>query len=1263
MNDKISGSKARRWRRKVASYSSRPSDYVRTLKFPLDMSGLEPVDFNAVSSLYETTEGIGKGSLAGLLCAVHLCGFRLFPTKGQAQTFFNTSQLLNDKFRDGWKEFTGVLPKSLSPGTIIELVQKSPRSRNGQPVNYETKPIAAYLYKDATGRSIEAEPSSDDLAHHALLTFEYRLKDMFPERLDVANHADEALKLFDKTMADCGFKLPSILTSYSSFKDLKVKNSTIVFDPDLPRVSPSSLENAMFHAVVAQKLGTIPSDSPSVKELQDKITTHTNSGLSWLFGSGFIYWRDTSLKTIVEEYEIPPEAHDAVDELQKWFKAVDDDILFGSSHYSDFRTSVGGKIDSWIANYYKRLEEIKKVHEGIDLSWELPSELREEKASRYLSGIGLTADQLEENIHSLTEKRDHVHDSLTRLKGQSDDLPSEEDVKKIEDFSDDLDSLAGVFAAIQNLVKQDEDSVDQQDPVLANTLTLPDWLKPLPKINRISGGLPGVEEELQKDQEQLKELQERASNQLDRVLSWSNESGKLSDPISNIESRERQQFPNKAIDHEIQARRWMLNRLARRAINGTDSLKRNVQVALSSLFEKERELNRLLFNAQGAIYRSPASRSRHQGYSLDEDLLRKMDILDLLNQVKDKADSDFKANPDLEHYKDRLQIESLVTMFQLYRLPNEIPTELIEKEYMESSTTRVPASLTLALNLDVMQREALIKYMNLYISEASGILARLFRKTFTLKTKFLRVNANTLYYIPKERNQNWMPPPHYYSSSGVLSNLLQSEFSNGLEEGISSQSLREFITSKQFETWKNEDVGSFLAQAPHDWFLDLGIKDLSNLSLHGLPTNKKGGVASRGKKLIAPARLIGPSSYKTLLDNRMKRNNVLEFGEYNLMFLQTFDQEATVDETGNIKVNVQPREVLAEVAITVKDTTMHTPNTHPLSEAVIGIDLGEAGIGYTVFNTQDMEGVNNARPISSGTIPIRSIRNLIRSVRHHRNKVQPRQKFQQRHSTALEELRNNVVGDIAHHIDNLCRRYKGFPVLESSVRNLASGSKQLQLVYDRILNLYTYSGIDAHKNIRQHHWCGGQKWEHPHLLREKKEMRDGKIIGSGNWETLPLHPGVSVHPSGTSQTCSACKRNPIEIVKSREKDRFDIEEGGKVQLPEGNLLLRRKSDPKKSERDRLEEQRKYRKRKLNPPYQYPYKPGNIGFDDLIKAIRQQLRQPQDSVRSKDTTQSRYFCPFEDCQSQMHADENAAINIVRKWVKDKGIKLSPSPAKS
>jgi hypothetical protein len=361
-----------------------------------------------------------------------------------------------------------------------------------------------------------------------------------------------------------------------------------------------------------------------------------------------------------------------------------------------------------------------------------------------------------------------------------------------------------------------------------------------------------------------------------------------------------------------------------------------------------------------------------------------------------------------------------------------------------------------------------------------------------------------------------------------------------------------------------------------------------------------------------------------------------------------------------ISTEVEPGAVRVDLALTITDNAEVKEEHHPLEQTLIGIDLGEAGIGYSVFEVSDVaKGAEAMTPVLSGSIPIRSIRNLIRAVKVHRKKTQPNQRFQQRFNNSLEQLRDNAVGDTAHVIDTLCWRHKGIPVLESSLRNLASGAAQLKLIYDRILNLYIYSEVDAHKAVKKHHWCGGENWNHPSLYKEeRKKMKDDTWRGTGKHKQLIMHPGVSVYPAGTSQVCSQCLENPISYLREfGQREKFTIGAGGEVTLPNRKvLLLKRRDDVSASDEENKANAWRYKRQKIIPRYQFPEKARTLTAEELLRLVRRQLRQPQVSSRSKDTSQSRYYCVYKDCGHEMHADENAAINIVRKWVHDAGIQL-------
>ena len=91
------------------------------------------------------------------------------------------------------------------------------------------------------------------------------------------------------------------------------------------------------------------------------------------------------------------------------------------------------------------------------------------------------------------------------------------------------------------------------------------------------------------------------------------------------------------------------------------------------------------------------------------------------------------------------------------------------------------------------------------------------------------------------------------------------------------------------------------------------------------------------------------------------------------------------------------------------------------------------------------------------------------------------------------------------------------------------------------------------------------------------------------------------------------------------------------------LMTRKQANPKH-----------YRRQNIRAPFDQPLANKKLNRDEAFKQVKFQLRRAPDSLRSRDTTQSRYHCVMVGCGHVMHADANAAINIVRKWIHDRAI---------
>ena len=646
------------------------------------------------------------------------------------------------------------------------------------------------------------------------------------------------------------------------------------------------------------------------------------------------------------------------------------------------------------------------------------------------------------------------------------------------------------------------------------------------------------------------------------------------------------------------------------------------------------------------MYRSGFSRSRHWPIAIEPDKFKQADPLAEIKNLVDLWQQKFSRQPTEETAGDLMKLQNLFYNVRFQALPDQVPNGLLELEKMTGVTT-IPVMLQPRLQGKTVSRENFLRVFNLYRSELSGLQARIFRKKFILRTKFARVARNQLIYAPKDRT--WTPPSHLKASQAPIGELLSSELFENDDDGIPVvERFSDVVGSSHFEARRDfNGFTSYLRQAPHDWCLDLGLRSVEE-QRPGLRVDK-GGIEKTNQVEGCFGRLIGPSMYKSILDETLQDKG-LECGDYTLLVEQQYTQETSFTD-GQLEIKATPDTCWSELALPVKKSLKEVqPVT--LDQTIIGIDLGEAGIGYAVLDAKSLD------IIETGTIAIRSIRRLITAVGRYRKRTQPRQKFQERSSTALEKLRDNVTGDVLHHIDSLCAKFQGMPVLESSVAHLAAGANQLKLVYDRVVHAYTYSDIDAHKSARADHWCGGDRWEHPFLEQWELKKTDDGWQRTSRKKKVQMFPGVAVHPAGTSQVCCKCQRNPVAALRAAHGEAkgksVEIDDGSRIAVADGALMLRQQYDPNLPDEIKGQIAKTYRRRKERPPFVFPMKVsgGRMSYRDALHNLRGQLRQGQQSTRSRDTTQSIYECAYADCGNKMHADENAAINIARKWIDER-----------
>jgi hypothetical protein len=323
----------------------------------------------------------------------------------------------------------------------------------------------------------------------------------------------------------------------------------------------------------------------------------------------------------------------------------------------------------------------------------------------------------------------------------------------------------------------------------------------------------------------------------------------------------------------------------------------------------------------------------------------------------------------------------------------------------------------------------------------------------------------------------------------------------------------------------------------------------------------------------------------------------------------------------------------------------------PIFDRAVAIDLGEVGVGYAVFDVKTKE------VIAQGSKRLPSVAKLPKMVRKGRKNRQPRQGYKQVFSTRLVEARAHAVGELKFFIDNLMNEYQAFPIFESSVPNLQSGSREIETVYKNLMQYYTYSSVSAHKSERVSNWLSADRWEHPYLQVQEKVEKKGKFViktdrkGNPIYKKLNLFPGATVNPAGTSQVCSCCGVNIINDIRNhftqtKEKTVF-VDANGCFEVGGHKFVVEKRftfDDLPEAEAKDLH------RRNRRSPWGKKYRAGNYSKSELLRMARMHLRRPHDNLRSKDTSQSQYHCLNADCQHHMHADENAAVNIGVKWLK-------------
>ena len=1228
----FSGVDARNWRRQLAATARRADDTIRTLKFPLEIHNAHQY-WPAASALHRTVASDEQGSLIRFLYTVHLNGFRVFGKQAETEAFRN-AVTLDDS---GWLTTHANTPLTVArapfiPSSIYQRLLIAPRAVGGKDSGFKAETIAVEYSKFfCAGKHSENIPAPERELFDAIGA---AFATEFASWKDLTSRPADGARVIDTVLKELGYPAatPSLAHRMASLRPCEPAG-TVAFDSHA--AIDSDNQGIEPHMIVARALFVARSEGLSTKPELTKATQiywtgdANHGGLAWLFGKGMSYFRETSPSDAAKDFDIPPEQVQNVEAVISAAKAIPDAAasLLGGKSYSPYRSAIGGTLGSWIANYITRLFDLEAALLADVEPFELPAAILQDQ--KMLDDVGVAPSEIAAMVTDAMSGRNEALNALNRLTGKERGATRSE-IETIESYSLLLDTLAGLLSALSERIKRSLEFAERegdkiaQDTLSQYTFSTPKWIRRLEALNRLDLSIVDPQAELNTASHEFGLLHNAMHTHYADLLKWGSETGQTLSPLARIEALEDQYLRDKPASTKRkapteQAARSSFDMLGRAGRECSEITMRRFAEVLRPVFADTTDYHRYFHNRQGRLYKSNFDTNPRQPFAIAADAVKNASAV--MNSVADWI-ADFRIEVmaetplSLRHLTDLYHLERALFAWRMQGMPNAVPSHLAMPANLVE-VFNLPIPLKLRLQAKEVSSSVMRKIFNNYYVRLKSLAAILLRDKFFLRCKFQRAGDNGILYVPG--NEPWHAPDRLFASSkpiGFAARAIE-KAQDGKRE-VSPLVATNILIG---DSGVNEaSVRTWLRQSPHDWYFPWQGQP----SVVALPTDKSG--LAKKTTTTEAARLIGAPAYKGVLDTRLADPAKVETGDVAIIFDQTFSQTCSKGDNGQLIVGCELADALVALAIPVKEFKAET--TPPSFKNYIGIDLGERGIGYAVFDA------TTDALIEKGRVGIRSMHRLVQDDKIGKRAVSELQKFRSKFDRAEERRRENVIGDFCNAINRLMWYYDAFPVLEYSA---GGASKAVDKVYEGVTNRYLFSTTSTVDAERTAYWCGASFWKHPTRFQYKFDKTTGKKGKTP--EPLSLFPGVGTSAYGTSQRCSCCKRNPIDDIRKAMKDgekTFRILDGGIVMLPSGKIQLFFAAPET--------ERAGYRRRNERTPLTKPADAMLIKGDDLLKAAYRNLRQAPLRRQVRDTTISQYHCLYSDCGQVLHAEENAAINI-------------------
>jgi hypothetical protein len=857
--------------------------------------------------------------------------------------------------------------------------------------------------------------------------------------------------------------------------------------------------------------------------------------------------------------------------------------------------------------------------------------------------IGIMPHELTALAYTALSRRDVARASLDRLMGIAPGA-TKEDIEAVEACNVLLDTLAGQLSSLKERVKKSLETATalQDEQVVAHLktyeFTVPDWISRMDKLNRLNIAPISPEAILESAIDDFNILQDAMHVHYGRIHAWAKTKHVTLSPLDRLAAREEKYAASKKRNPKEHALRACLDTIGRGSRKcSEDTLKRVVEFfKAQDIFTERSHLNQYFFNRRGSLYKSAFDKNRRSPFEIKRDAINRG--ANILNEYADFL-ADFRKEVMSEEKltfrktSDLYRLEQSYFAVLLMGFPDEIPSHLALPE-IAADIFNLPLPIALRLSGDHVSSSVMRRIFNNYYIQLERLVALLLRDKFFMRAKFQRAGDNALLYVPAS-DAHWNPPARLYHSKKPIGEVMRwMENVNAGTDPIDVPKAIATYSQHTSEGLNSPPMRDWLRQAPHDWHFPW----TGSTEVNGVSYNKTVGFNKR-MVTVEASRLIGVSHYKGVLDSMITSPDRVSTGDVAILVNQYFKQDVRREESGRLIIKVTPINAVVELALPIAFVKPQLESPAFTFSRYVGIDLGERGFGYAVFDTATHE------LIDKGFIKVKSMHRLVMEDRIGKRRRMSANKFRAPYDPAEELRRKNVIGDYCNAINSVMRYYDAFPVMEY----VAGGaSKAIDKIYDGVLARYLYSTTASVNRVRTNFWEGASYWKHATL----KQFKFDAAVGAKSKAVVPLtlFPGTAESAAGTSQTCSCCGRNPIEMVRAMQAEHkasgkkgdviLQIEEGGIIKLPTGTIRLRTSASG--------DEREAFRSRNQRTPLSQSLGAGMIVADELFKFLYSNLRQAPASRQKHDTTISRYQCIFTDCGHTEHADINAAINLGKKF---------------